>query len=49
MTDFKELVKLRRSHRQFDGNEIDADDLKTIIRAGLMSPTSKGQIGRAHV
>lgn len=45
MTDFKELVKLRRSHRKFDGNEIDADDLKTIIRAGLMSPTSKGQRG----
>ena len=41
--DFKELVKMRRSHRKFTEEEIDADDLRLIIRAGLMSPTSKGQ------
>lgn len=45
MTDFKELVQLRRSHRKFTTEEIDADDLKLIIRAALMAPTSKGQRG----
>lgn len=41
--DFKDLVKVRRSHRAFSGEEINADDVKTIMRAALMSPTSKGQ------
>lgn len=41
--DFKELVQQRRSHRKFTGEEVSADDVKTILRAGLMSPTSKGQ------
>ena len=43
MTDFKDLVQLRRSHRKFTNEEIDAEDLRLILRAGLMSPTSKGQ------
>ncbi len=43
MTDFKELVMLRRSHRKYDGMEIDGEHLKLIMRAALMSPTSKGQ------
>ncbi|MBO5187557.1 MAG: nitroreductase family protein [Prevotella sp.] len=43
MTEFKELVRLRRSHRKFGEAEIDADDVKMIVRAALMSPTSKGQ------
>lgn len=43
MTDFKDLVQLRRSHRKFTDEEIDADDLRLIMRAALMSPTSKGQ------
>lgn len=43
MTDFKNLVQLRRSHRKFTTEEIDADDVKLILRAALMSPTSKGQ------
>ncbi len=43
MTEFKDLVQLRRSHRRFTGEEIDADDVKLILRAALMSPTSKGQ------
>lgn len=43
MTDFKDLVRLRRSHRKFTGDELDADDLRQIMRAALMSPTSKGQ------
>jgi len=43
MADFKDLVQLRRSHRKFTGEEIDAEDVKMILRAALMSPTSKGQ------
>ena len=43
MKDFKDLVQMRRSHRKFTDEEIDADDVKLILRAGLMSPTSKGQ------
>ena len=43
MTDFKTLVQTRRSHRKFTEQEIDAEDVKLILRAALMSPTSKGQ------
>ena len=42
MTDFKDLAQLRRSHRKFTEQEIDADDVKLILRAALMAPTSKG-------
>ena len=45
MTEFKDLVQLRRSHRKFTEQEIDADDVRLILRAALMSPTSKGQRG----
>lgn len=41
--EFKELVQIRRSHRKFTEEEIDGEDVKMILRAGLMSPTSKGQ------
>ena len=34
---------MRRSHRRFTEEEIDAEDVKLILRAALMSPTSKGQ------
>lgn len=43
MTDFKDLVQARRSHRKFTTDEIDANQLELILRAALMSPTSKGQ------
>ena len=43
MKDFKELAQLRRSHRKFTSEEINGYDVKLILRAGLMSPTSKGQ------
>lgn len=43
MTDFKDLAQLRRSHRKFTEQEIDADYVKLILRAALMAPTSKGQ------
>ena len=45
MTDFKDLVQLRRSHRKFTTEEIDAEDVRLILRAALMAPTSKGQRG----
>ena len=41
--EFKDLVQLRRSHRKFTAEEVDAEDVKLILRAGLMAPTSKGQ------
>ena len=43
MEDFKTLAQLRRSHRKFTEEEIDANDVKLILRAALMAPTSKGQ------
>lgn len=43
MTVFKDLAQLRRSHRKFTNQEIDPDDVKLILRAALMAPTSKGQ------
>ena len=42
--EFKDLVQMRRSHRKFTEQEIDGDDVKLILRAGLMSPTSKGHV-----
>ena len=40
MTDFKTLIAQRRSHRLFTDQEIDADDVQTILRAALLSPSS---------
>ena len=45
MKDFKDLVRLRRSHRKFTDEEISAEDVQLILRAALMSPTSKSQRG----
>ena len=43
MTNFKELVQVRRSHRRFTDQPIDPEEVRIILRAALMSPTSKGQ------
>ena len=43
MTDFNELVKIRRSHRKFTDEEISPEHVQSILRAVLMSPTSKSQ------
>ena len=43
MTNFKDLVQLRRSHRKFTDEEIDSEDVRLILRSALMAPTSKGQ------
>lgn len=43
MDSFKDLISKRRSYRNFTDEEISAEDVKLILRAALMSPTSKGQ------
>lgn len=43
MNSFKDLVRKRRSYRCFTDEEISAEDVRLILRAALMSPTSKGQ------
>jgi len=43
MKDFKDLAQMRRSHRKFTPQEIDPEDVRLIMRAALMAPTSKGQ------
>ena len=40
MTEFKDLVKLRRSHRKFTEEEFSPEAVQLIMRAALMSPTS---------
>ena len=40
--DFKDLVQKRRSIRKFTDEEISSEELQLILRAALMSPTSKG-------
>lgn len=37
--DFKEIVQRRRSIRKFTDKQVSDDDLKIILRAGLMAPT----------
>lgn len=39
---FKDLAQTRRSHRKFTEEAVSHDDIKLILRAALMSPTSKG-------
>lgn len=41
--DFKELAQMRRSHRKFTEEEINAEEVQLIMRAALMAPTSKSQ------
>lgn len=43
MVDFKTLVSRRRSYRLFTDEEINAEDVRIILRSALMSPTSKGR------
>jgi len=43
MKDFKDLAQRRRSHRSFTEESINADDVRLIIRAALMAPTSKSR------
>ncbi|MBP5513233.1 MAG: nitroreductase family protein [Bacteroidaceae bacterium] len=42
MKDFSELISVRRSHRKFTEEAVSEDDLRLIVRAGLIAPSSKG-------
>ena len=41
MKSFKDLVQRRRSHRKFTDELVDGEHVQLILRAALMSPTSK--------
>ncbi|MCD8290680.1 MAG: nitroreductase family protein [Prevotella sp.] len=41
MENFAALVQRRRSHRTFTEQEISSEDVRLILRAALMAPTSK--------
>lgn len=45
MTDFKDLVINRRSHRRYSSEEIDSSAVEMILSAALMSPTSRNNKG----
>ena len=42
MENFSELIKTRRSMRQFTDELLSGDEVKLLLRAGLMAPSSKG-------
>ncbi len=41
MENFSELIKRRRSMRKFTGEELTQDEMVSLLKAALMSPTSK--------
>ena len=41
MKDFSELIKMRRSMRKFTEKELTQDEVVTLMKAALMSPSSK--------
>lgn len=43
MEQFSELIKVRRSMRKFTDEELTQDEVVTLLRAALMSPSSKGK------
>ena len=42
MDSFSELIRLRRSMRKFTDELLTGDEVKMLLRAALMSPSSKG-------
>ena len=42
MENFSELIKTRRSMRKFTEELLNGNDVKLLLRAGLMAPSSKG-------
>lgn len=40
---FEKLVAKRRSHRRYQKTEIDPEQVQKLLRAALMSPTSRGR------
>lgn len=43
MKDFSELMRLRRSMRKFTPEALTPEDVETLMRSALMSPSSKGK------
>ena len=43
MNSFAELVRLRRSMRKFTDELLSPDDVTTLMKSALMSPSSKGK------
>ena len=43
MSDFKDLVGGRRSHRLYKEEEINEDDVQLILRAALLAPSAHGR------
>ena len=43
--DYKTLVAARRSHRVFDKGELDGAQVQALLRAALLSPTSRNNRG----
>lgn len=43
MKSFEDLAALRRSCRTYTDEDISSDDVRLILRAALMSPTSRGR------
>ena len=41
--EFKELARIRRSHRKFTEEQVSPEDVKLILTAALMAPTSKSR------
>ena len=41
MENFSELLKVRRSMRKFTDEELTQEEVVTLMKAALMSPTSK--------
>jgi len=42
MKDFSELIKTRRSMRQFTDEQLSSNEIRLLLRAGLIAPSSKG-------
>ncbi|MGN0201450.1 MAG: nitroreductase family protein [Candidatus Cryptobacteroides sp.] len=42
MNSFKDLAQQRRSHRQYTEEPVSQEELRTVLRAALMSPTGMG-------
>ena len=42
MEKFSELIKQRRSMRKFTQELLNPEDVKLLLRAALMAPSSKG-------
>ena len=49
MENFSELLKVRRSMRKFTDEELTQEEVVTLMKAALMSPTSKSCLKNYHI